>query len=214
MWIIRCLFDLKFIYISRISWCNWYGRNRHPKGIYKWRSIMGWYSKYSRICSRRARNGSLKQLRVIVIKMVNNKIHYKLWHQLTLVGVTLHAHAPTDAGVTHAGRWKRSGAQWNRRVSGGVASVCHGTAPRSLLLPRGANHLPISHKPTIHKPSAPLFWDFPFSLFPFTIPFLILPLPHFQDIFPKKYWCVFYETSQNRMYIMRYRLWTNPFYQI
>ena len=59
--------------------------------------------------------------------------------------------------------------------------MCHGTAPRSLLLPRGANLLPISHKPTIHKPSAPLFWDFPFSLFPFTIPFLILPLPHFQD---------------------------------
>lgn len=63
--------------------------------------------------------------------------------------------------------------------------MCHGTAPRSLLLPRGANHLPISHKPTIHKPSAPLFWDFPFSHFPFTIPFLILPLPHFQDIFQK-----------------------------
>ena len=58
-------------------------------------------------------------------------------------------------------------------------------SPRSLLLPRGANLLPISHKPTIHKPSAPLFWDFPFSHFPFTIPSLILPLPHSQDIFQK-----------------------------
>ena len=47
-------------------------------------------------------------------------------------------------------------------------------SPRSLLLPRGANHLPISHKPTIHKPSAPLFW---ISLL--LSHFLILPLPHF-----------------------------------